>query len=123
MRTWTAGITVLLACLAAGMGPAKAEGPTTRTAGVAAQYPYDKGIAADPAVLLHEDFEAPAIDRKKWPNVSDKARALRLVRERAHVHGGRQALQITATLGANTGGHLFRRFDKGVERMHARFCV
>jgi len=97
--------------------------PATQPAGIAAKYSGDVGIGRDPAVLLHEDFEAPALDRKRWGSISNKADALKLVREPANVHGGRQALQITATLGKNTGGHLFRRFDKGVDRMHGRFCV
>ena len=94
-------------------------------AGLAAKYPNDKGIASDRAVILHEDFEdaAKVFDRKRWPSISNKRGALKLVREPANVFGGRQALRITATLGANTGGHLFRRFRPGHERMHTRYCV
>jgi hypothetical protein len=95
----------------------------TQPAGISAKYPGDKGIDRDPAVLLHENFEARTFDRKRWPNISNKAGALKLVTEAANVYSGKQALQVTATLGKNTGGHLFRRFAKGVDRMHARFCV
>jgi len=93
--------------------------------GIAARYPGDKGISSDPAVLLHEDFEdaAKVFDKKRWPNISNRSGALKIVRDKANVHGGAQALQITATLGKNTGGHLFRRFSAGQETMHARFCV
>ena len=104
-------------------GSPAGRGSTTRPAGLSGKYPGDAGIGSDPAVILHEDFEADAIDRKRWPNVSDKAGALKLVRPSTRGHGGRQALQITATLGTNTGGHLFRRFATGYERMHARFRV
>jgi hypothetical protein len=97
--------------------------PTTRPRGLAAKYPGDGGIDKDPAVLLYDGFEAGKIDRKRWPNVSNKAGALKLVRDPGDVHTGRQALRITATLAKNTGGHLFRRFETGVEKMHARFCV
>ena len=97
--------------------------PATQPAGIAARYPGDKGIAKDPAVIVHEDFEASAIDRKRWPNVSNKAGALKLVRDAKGAVSGRQCLQVTATLGKNTGGHLFRRFDKGYQRLHARFRV
>ena len=95
------------------------------SAGLAARYPADKGIDRDPAVLLHEDFEdaEKVFDRKRWSAVSNKNAALKLVTAPADVHGGKQALQITATLGRNTGGHLFRRFADGQEKMHARFCV
>jgi len=115
---------LMIACAGAAGAAEKADlTATTRPAGIAAKYPADKGIVADPAVILHDDFEAAKLDGKKWPNISNKAGALKLVREPANVHGGSQALQVTATLGRNTGGHLFRRFKKGYERMHARFCV
>lgn len=97
--------------------------PASRPAGIAARYPGDRRIGEDPAVILHEDFEAPTFDRKKWTNISNRDAALKLVREPENVHGGSQALRITATLGKNTGGHLFARFKTGYERMHARFCV
>jgi len=120
------GFAAVIASGRAGTGPnaaASSTAPASGPAGIAARYPNDVGIAKDPAVLLHEDFEAAEIDRAKWPNISNKADALKLVRDPANVHGGEQALQITATLGANTGGHLFRRFDRGADKMHARFCV
>jgi len=113
-------VTVFVATLAPllMLTPARAD-----ETGIAAKYPGDKGIAKDPAVLLHEDFEAAEIDRKKWPDISNKAGALKLTREGENVFGGRGALRITATLGKNTGGHLFRRFTPGVEQMYGRFCV
>jgi len=123
---WAALATVTGIALAGG-GPADRSAgraqPTTRPAGLAEKYPGDVGLGADPAVILHEDFEAAEIDRTRWPNVSNKAGALKLVSQPDAARGGRQALQITATLGTNTGGHLFRRFTKGYERMHARFRV
>ena len=106
-----------------GRGAPPAAAAADSDAGIAAKYPGDRGIASDPAVILHDDFEADQIDRKKWPSISNKAGALNLTRQREHVHGGRQALEITATLGKNTGGHLFRRFKTGCEQMYARFCV
>jgi hypothetical protein len=91
--------------------------------GLAGKYPGDSGIAKDPAVVLHEDFERTGLDTRRWTNVSNKAAALNLVRQTANVHGGKQALQITATMGKNTGGHLFSRFDKGYDKLHCRFMV
>ena len=107
------------------VNPVSAAAGGAPPAGIAARYPGDKGIARDGAVLLHEDFEdaVAVFDTKRWPDISNKAGALKLVRDKANVHGGAQALQITATLGKNTGGHLFRRFTPGCETMHARFCV
>jgi hypothetical protein len=100
----------------------------TRPAGLAARYPGDRGIERDPAVILHEDFEdAQAVFARgpnaRWTNISNRAGALKLVRSPAEVHGGGQALRVTATLGRNTGGHLFTRFRKGYGKLHARFCV
>ena len=115
---WAIGA-VMLVCAA----PAPAKSPTTAPAGIAAKYPGDVRIEKDPAVLLHEDFEGDTLDDTRWTNISNKAGALKLVREEANVHGGMQALEVTATLGSNTGGHLFRRFKIGREKMHARFCV
>ena len=113
---------VLLACcIGAGRGDTPA--PKGDGAGLAEKYPGDKGIAGDLAVILHDDFEAAAIDKGKWPSVSNKAGAVTLTRDRQHVRTGKQALQITATLGKNTGGHLFRRFKTGREQLYTRFCV
>jgi hypothetical protein len=106
--------------LASASGPA----PTPQPAGLAVQHPGDRGLAAHPAVILHEDFEGDTIDAKRWPSISGlKTGALALTREAADVHAGRQALRITATLGRDTGGHLFRRFDRGYDQMYARFYV
>lgn len=127
--TQLAGASILLlvcACSAAGRGPPSLPATreaATQPAGIASRYPGDAGIEKDPAVLLHEDFEPPQIDLKKWTQATLKAGSLSLVTDPNNVHGGRQALQVTATLGKNTGGHLFKRFEKGYERMHCRFAV
>ncbi len=124
-------LSVALAALGIAVGLSSGESAktqpaeTTRPASIAAKYPGDKGIAKDPAVILHEDFEdkTRTFDKKRWTSISNKAGALKLVREAKNVHSGRQALQITATMGKNSGGHLFRRFQTGHETMYARFCV
>jgi len=121
MHTATIAATFLL--MVSGLSNSALASSNVQQAGLAARYPGDKGISLHPAVLLHDDFEAPAIDLKKWSNVSNKAGALQLTRSKANVRGGSQALQVTALLGRNTGGHLFRRFDTGFERLYARFCV
>lgn len=117
----------MLACAAIGLtAPAWARAPVQAEApaeGIAAKYPGDRGIASDPRVLLHEDFEAGAFDKAKWPSISNKADALSFSPEKPAASAGKQSLLVTATLGKNTGGHLFRRFKPGVERMHARFYV
>jgi len=91
--------------------------------GIAAQYPGDAGIEKDPRVLLHEDFEAGAFDKARWSEISNKAGALTFSDDAPADSAGKKSLLVTAKLGENTGGHLFRRFKPGVERMHARFYV
>src|ERR1019366_9881874 len=61
--------------------------------GIAAKYPGDQGIEADPAVLLHDDFESDDL-RKKWDNCFQKA-GIRIAEEHENVHGGKRALEFT----------------------------
>ena len=102
---------------------AAASRPASQPTGIAAKYLNDAGIEKDPAVILHEDFEGADLDKKRWPSISGAGGPLGITRDSNNVFGGKGALQITATLGKNTGGHLFRRFEKGYEQLYARFCV
>ena len=61
--------------------------------GIAARYPGDRGIEADPAVLFHDDFESDDL-RKTWDNSFQKA-DLRITRDPQNVHGGTRALEFT----------------------------
>lgn len=61
--------------------------------GIAARYPGDRGIAKDPAVLLHEDFETGA-PGQRWDNVYHDA-TMRLATESENVQGGKRALEFT----------------------------
>jgi len=98
----------------------RAEAPAK---GIAARYRGDAGIAGDPRVLLHEDFETGRIDRKRWTTVKNETEALSFSSEAPPASAGTKSLLVTATLGKNTGGHLFRRFKPGAKRMHARYYV
>jgi len=91
--------------------------------GIAAKYPGDALIEKDPRVLLHEDFESGAFDTQRWSEISNKAGALSFADDAPPDSAGTKSLLVTAKLGENTGGHLFRRFKPGVERMHGRFYV
>ena len=94
--------------------------------GLAARYPGDHGIERDPQVLLHEDFESGSIDdlAKRWESVSnDGGRVLAFSDSVPPASGGKRCLQSTATLGQNTGGHLYRRLPREVDRAFARFYV
>jgi len=61
--------------------------------GIAARYPGDRGIEADPAVLFHDDFESGDL-RGKWDNSFQKA-DIRIAEEPENVHGGKRALEFT----------------------------
>jgi len=97
--------------------------PATAPSTIAGEYPGDVGIGKDPAVILHEDFEAGKIDKTKWTNITNKPGVLKLTGRTLDVHRGRRSLEVWATMGKDTGGHLFTRFGKGYEQMYARYCV
>jgi len=101
--------------------PRLPEGP-----GLAARYPGDRGIESDPQVLLHEDFESGSIDdlAKRWESVSnDGGRVLAFSDSVPPGSSGKRCIQSTATLGQNTGVHLYRRLPREVDRAFARFYV
>lgn len=95
-------------------------------AGFAAKFKGDRGIAKDARVLLAEDFEAGEIADlgKRWSEVSNKdGKVLAWSDDRPAASAGKRSLGMTATLGENTGGHLYAQLPRGVERAFARFYV
>lgn len=91
-----------------------------RADGVAARYPRDEGIGKDPAVLFSDDFEKG--DRadvvKRWGE--GKAASLKLV---AGGPAGHRCIEMTATLGKDTGSHLYTVLKRPVDQAYARFYV
>jgi len=114
---------VLLATVLPCLAVAESEPRDKPETPIAEKYPGDVGIGKDPRVLLAEDFEAGRFDKARWTNISNKAEALSFSAETPKASRGKKSLLVTAKLGENTGGHLFRRFRDGVGRMHARFYV
>ncbi len=95
-------------------------------AGLAARYPGDRGIAEDPAVLFAEDFEAGSLAdiTAHWTEAKNPAgEVFALSANVPPASGGQHSLRMTATKGRNDGGHLWKLFAQGVDRMHARFYV
>jgi hypothetical protein len=93
---------------------------------LAARYPGDAGIAKDPAVLLAEDFETGTIEdlAKRWTEVGNKdGKPFAWSDLKPLGSRGRRSLEITATLGQDTGGHLFAPLAKPVDCAFARFYV
>lgn len=93
--------------------------------GISARYPGDVGIGRDPRVLLAENFEEGTVEEigKRWGNINNKeGKVIALVADAPPGSAGKRCIQMTATLGENTGGHLYTRF-RGVDQAYARFYV
>jgi hypothetical protein len=69
-------------------------------------------------VVFAEDFEA--FDRKRWDDVAHPG-ALEIVP--GGPSGKGSCVQITATLGKDTGSHLYKMLDPGLDVCHLRFHV
>jgi hypothetical protein len=111
---------------AGGIPASPEEPPLPDGSGLAAAYPGDRGIGRDPHVLFAEDFETGRIEDlgKRWSDVSNRdGKVLAFSADVPSGSAGRRSLQMTATLGENTGGHLYRALPHGVERLFARFYV
>jgi hypothetical protein len=94
--------------------------------GLSAKYPGDRGIAKDTAVLLAENFESGEIPdlKRRWSDISNKdGKVLAFSPDKPAASRGQRSLQMTATLGANTGGHLYNRLARPVDKAFARFYV
>ncbi len=103
-----------------------AESPLPRGSGLAAAYPGDVGIAADPRVVFADNFEAGHF--RNWDEVrNDGQEVLSLVDESAvEARLGRKSLQVTASLGRNTGGGLtqwYQPCDPVFIRFYTKFAA
>jgi hypothetical protein len=130
-RFWFGALAVFAAIAICGAGwwerPVTAAASTLPEGqGLSARYPGDSGIAADPAVLFAEDFEERDLGAvvKRWDESSNKdGKVLALSDDVPPASAGKHSLQMTATLGENTGGHLYTRLARGVDQVYARFYV
>src|SRR5947209_6162529 len=121
------------AILAASGGDARAPGGAEPPAmclpegsGLAARYPGDYGIGSDPRVLFADDFETGTIEAigRRWGEMrGEGGQVLAFSRDVPPVSGGSRSLQMTASRGENTGGHLYTRLPRGVDTAFARFYV
>ena len=126
MRTLSMLVPLLWAIAVATVGARANDSSLPKGTGLAAEYPNDRGIERDERVLLAEDFEVDdlAALEMRWESVSnDNGEVLSLSREVPPESHGTRSLQMTATLGKNTGGHLYRRLPREVEQVFARFYV
>lgn len=105
---------------------ANALDPLPQSHSISKKHPGDSGIEKHPSVLLAENFEVGALDEVKprWNEMENKdGRVLKLVSDHPAASVGTQCLQVTATLGENTGGHLFKRLDPIQPKVFSRFYV
>jgi hypothetical protein len=94
--------------------------------GIASKHPGDVGIESEPDVLIAEDFEKGDLAdlENLWDNVSNKnKKVLFLINDSPPGTCGKKSLQMSAVLGENTGGHLYKRLPREVEKVYARFYV
>jgi hypothetical protein len=107
-------------------GQSGGETTANEAAGLAAKYPGEAGIARDSHVLLAEDFETGTLAdlAKRWDDVSNKdGKVMAFSDEAPPGSRGQRSLRMTATLGENTGGHLYARLPRGEDTVYARFYV
>ncbi|MBI2924991.1 MAG: hypothetical protein HYY24_04705 [Verrucomicrobia bacterium] len=100
--------------------------PTVGASGIAAQFPGDTGLERDTRVLFAENFETGRLDdlAKRWSSMKGNAgQVLAFAEDAPPASAGKRCLQITAALGENDGGHLYKQLSRGVEKLHARFYV
>jgi hypothetical protein len=94
---WLVALALTAAALGGAAGAGAADGVTVR--GLAAKYPGDVGVASDPAVLFHDDFETET-PGKRWDEVKTRGTsALPAVREEtapAIARGARSARVMLA---------------------------
>jgi hypothetical protein len=91
--------------------------------GLAAKYPGDAGLASDPAVVLVERFndDLRAVTAR-WEAVQAPQRLSLAADVPAHSDGA-ASLLVTHVGGADDGPYLYRRLDRGYERLFYRFYV
>ena len=94
--------------------------------GISNSHPGDSGLEKHSAVLLVENFEEGALEalKPRWNEIENKDdQVLEIVNDHPAASSGSKCLQVTATLGENTGGHLFKRLDPIQTRVFSRFYV
>lgn len=93
-----------------------------RGAGLAAKFPGDAGLKADPRVIFADNFETGGLG-EGWDEVGNKGgQVLSLASPGADRELGQRALRVEAHLGQDTGGGLTRWFEPA-DTVFVRFYV
>jgi hypothetical protein len=122
---------VVLGLGLAGLARAQEKGgagtaPVPEGSGVAAKYPGDAGIEKDPAVVFVENFENGTVASigERWGSINNKGgRPMALDADVPPGSSGKRSLQVTATLGQDSGGALYTVLQPGADQMYCRFYV
>lgn len=122
----TACLPCLLLAFVGSIRSQEAQKPGAESPGIAAKYPGDIGIERDADVIFAEDFESTSLEEvtKRWSEAkTERGKTLALSKDSPPGSRGKQSLQATATLGEDQGGHLYKRLERGYDKLHARFYV
>ncbi len=126
LRLLSAGVLVALLGSTAGAEPEDAPGASLpQGPGLATDHPGDRGIELADGVLVAESFEEGTVAdlSKRWSEVKNPGGSvLRFVEDVPAGACGKRALEMRATVGTNTGGHLYRTYDER-DVVHLRFYV
>ncbi len=93
--------------------------------GLAAKFVGDRNLSSHAAVIFADDFESGGLGAK-WDETSNRGGSLAFVDESASTASpdqsvlGKRSLQVTATLGKNTGGGFTKWFESS-DRLFIRF--
>ncbi len=101
-----------------------AEPQLSEAVGISAKYPGDVGIDKDESVIFVERFETGGIGDLKnhWDDISNKdGKVMSFSEDVSESSSGKRSLKVTTTRDENTGGHLFRVFKPGSDRLYVRF--
>lgn len=115
-------ILIILVYYTVRVGAAGVELP--EKSGLAAAYPGDVDIKKNPAVVFAENFEEGTLQEliHRWTDASNKdAKILAFSTDVPAESAGKRSLQMTATRGHDSGGHLFKVISPGQDMLFVRF--
>lgn len=126
MREIFMGIAVITVVWAAAVSAQQQteEKMTPEGFGISERYPGDAGIEKDEDVIFAENFETGSVEQigKRWGYIDDKNGKVMILSDDIPPCGaGKRSLQVTATLGEDSGGSLHTTFKPGEDKVFLRF--
>jgi len=118
-------LATIVICIALPLPVGAADDKLPDGPGLAKTYPNDRGIADDPAVIFADDFETGEVGdlAKRWTEVNNKNERVASLIADSPAGAGKRAVQLTATVTENEGGHLYKKLPRSVDTAFARFYV